>query len=114
MQTLLEKAYIDSDELEKLLNARKAGEIDFLLIDVREEMEYEDAHIDGVDHLKPTSVFQQWAEALLNETKERHVVFTCRTGSRSGQVQQVFAQNGHCKTLNHIGGILSYRGNVVG
>jgi len=110
---MLEKAYIGSGELETLLKAREEGEIEFLLIDVREEMEYENASIKGVDELKPTSLFQEWAETLLEETKERYVIFTCRTGSRSGQVQQVFAQNGHTKTLNHIGGIVSYHGDVV-
>ncbi len=69
-------------------------------------------HIKGVDLLKPTSVFQQWGEKLFETTKDRYVIFTCRTGSRSGQVQQVFAQNGHNRTLNHIGGIMSYRGEV--
>ena len=112
MQQILEKSDISSSELESILKAREEGEIDFLLVDVREEMEYTMGHIKGVDLLKPTTTFQQWAQELFEETKDKYVIFTCRTGSRSGQVQQVFAQNGHTKTLNHSGGIMSFRGEV--
>ncbi len=73
------------------MQAREEGKADFLLVDVREDMEFNMEHIKGVDMLKPTSAFQQWAQELFNETKdEKTVVFTCRTGSRSGQVQNVF------------------------
>ncbi len=112
MQHILEKDHISSAELETLLKAREEGKVDFLLVDVREEMEYNMGHIKGVDTLKHTSTFQQWAQEFFESTQDKHVVFTCRTGSRSGQVQQVFLQNGHKKTLNHIGGIMSYHGEV--
>lgn len=112
MQTLLEKEYINSEELEILLEERDAGKVDFILVDVREEMEYNMGHIKGVDLLKPTSDFSNWAHKFLNETKEKTLIFTCRTGSRSGQVQNVFKQNGHTHTLNHFGGIVTYRGEI--
>ncbi|WP_309499429.1 rhodanese-like domain-containing protein [Sulfurovum sp.] len=112
MKTLLEKEYINSEELEILLEERDAGKIDFILVDVREEMEYNMGHIKGVDLLKPTSEFSNWAHKLLNETKEKTLIFTCRTGSRSGQVQNVFKQNGHTHSLNHFGGIVTYRGEI--
>lgn len=112
MQTLLEKEYINSEELEILLEARDAGKVDFILVDVREEMEYNMGHIKGVDMLKPTSEFSNWAYSLLNESKEKTLIFTCRTGSRSGQVQNVFKQNGHNHTLNHFGGIVTYLGEI--
>lgn len=112
MQQILEKNHISSGELETILKAREEGKIDFLLVDVREEMEYTMGHIKGVDILKPTSVFQEWGQDLFESTQDKYVIFTCRTGSRSGQVQQVFEQNGHTKTLNHLGGIMSYRGET--
>lgn len=113
MQSLLEKNDISSAELTNLLKEREGGNIDFLLVDVREDMEYNMGHIKGVDMLKPTSTFQDWAEELFNETQDKAVIFTCRTGSRSGQVQHVFAQNGHKNVINHYGGIVSYRGDIV-
>jgi len=112
MQTLLEKNDINSEELHALLEAREEGKVDFLLVDVREDMEFNMGHIKGADMLKPTSSFQQWAQELFNETKDKAVVFTCRTGSRSGQVQNVFRQNGHTRVLNHFGGIVTYRGDI--
>jgi len=113
MQKLLEKRDISSSELETLLKAREAGEVDFTLVDVREDMEYNMGHIKGVDMLKPTSTFQTWAESLIKEAQDKTVIFTCRTGSRSGQVQNVFAQNGHQKVINHHGGIVSYAGEIA-
>ena len=112
MQELLEKDDINSEELQILLEARDAGKVDFLLVDVREDMEYDMGHIKGVDMLKPTTAFQQWAQEFFNETQDKKVIFTCRTGSRSGQVQHVFKQHGHTGVLNHFGGIVTYYGEI--
>ncbi len=110
MSEILQKSNIDSKELEVLLKEREEGNVDFLLVDVREQMEYDAGHIKGVDLLKPTSTFQSWAEEFFNEIQDKTVIFTCRTGARSGQVAQVFQQNGHTKSINHVGGIMSYSG----
>ena len=112
MQTLLAQHDVNSEELEKLLNAREEGKADFILVDVREDMEYDMGHIKGVDMLKPTSSFQEWAHEFLTETKDKKVILTCRTGSRSAQVQQVFMQHGHTGVINHYGGIVTYHGEI--
>jgi len=112
MHELLARDNINSEDLEVLLEAREKGEADFLLVDVREKMEYEMGHIKGVDILKPTSLFQQWAEDFFNEQKGKTVVFTCRTGSRSGQIQHVFKSNGFERVINHAGGIVTFRGHI--
>jgi rhodanese-related sulfurtransferase len=112
LHQLLDKSSINSEELEQLLIDRKEGKVDFLLVDVREKMEYERGHLKGVDLLRPTSSFQDWGQQLFDEAKERIVIFTCRTDSRSGQVQMVFRRNGHPRVINHAGGIVSYRGEI--
>jgi len=112
LQALLEKNDINSQELQMLLEAREEGKVDFVLIDVREDMEYSMSHIKGVDMLKPTSTFQDWGEELFGTTQDQRVVFTCRTGSRSGQIASMFTQNGHKNAINHYGGIMSYRGET--
>ena len=112
MQTLLQKNDINSEELKKLLDLREEGKVDFVLVDVREDMEWNMGHIKGADMLRPTSTFQQWAQDFFNETKDKTVVFTCRTGSRSSQVQSIFKQNGHEKVINHYGGISTYSGDI--
>jgi len=112
MHKLLETDNVNSEDLKTLLKAREDGKADFILIDVREDMEYDMGHVKGVDMLKPTSSFQQWAEQLFNESKDKTIIFTCRTGARSGQVQNVFRSNGHESVINHFGGIVSYSGEV--
>jgi len=113
MQNMIQKGIINSQELQTALTQRDAGEQAFVLIDVREEGEYHISHLKGVDMLKPMSRMDEWAEALLEETKDKIVVFTCHTGARSGDIQKMFKKKGHTQTLNHIGGIMSYRGEVV-
>ncbi|NPA61682.1 MAG: rhodanese-like domain-containing protein [Epsilonproteobacteria bacterium] len=112
MSELLNRDEVNSQELEELLKAREAGEADFLLVDVREQIEYDMGHIKGVDMLKPTSTFHSWAQAFLNEYKDRAVIFTCRTDYRSGNVHRVFKSNGMSKAINHVGGIVTYRGDI--
>jgi len=112
MQKLLEQQEISSADLVALLEARSEGKVDFVLVDVREDMEYNMGHIKGADMLKPTSTFNEWAQNLFDELKDKNVIFTCRTGNRSGQVQNVFRQNGHTKSINHYGGIVSYSGEI--
>ena len=112
MQTLLSKNDLNSAELHALLQAREEGKADFLLVDVREDMEYKMGHIKGVDMLKPTSEFQNWAQELFNATKDKRVVLTCRTGNRSAQIQNIFRQHGHTGVINHFGGIVTYSGEI--
>ena len=113
MSELLQKPRVNSSELEALLKEREAGNADFLLVDVREQMEYDMGHIKGVDMLMPTSRFQSWASDFLDKHKDKTVILTCRTDNRSGQVQMIFKKNGMDKVINHSGGIVSYRGEVV-
>ena len=112
MSTLLEKDAVTSTELQTLLSEREEGKVDFVLVDVREQYEYNSSYIKGVDLLKSTSMFQSWAEEFLAENKNKTVIFTCRTDNRSGQVQNVFKKNGMERVINHLGGIVSYRGET--
>lgn len=113
MSELLKKSHINSNELKSLLHERTEGKVDFILVDVREQYEYDRSHIQGVDMLKPTSTFQSWGESFFNENKDKTVIFTCRTDNRSGQVQNVFKQNGMNNVLNHSGGIMTYKGETA-
>jgi len=109
----LETDAVDSARLEALLQARSAGECDFMLVDVREPFEYEEAHLPGVDLLRPTSRFQAWAQELIDLSRQRPVILTCRTGNRTGQVQQILKANGAGRLIDHRGGIVRWRGEIV-
>ncbi|WP_456456190.1 rhodanese-like domain-containing protein [Nitratifractor sp.] len=113
IETLLEGDAVNSMELEALLEARKKGEADFMLVDVREVFEYEQGHLPGVDLLRPTSTFSDWAAELIEMSRRKPVVLTCRTGNRTGQVQRILVQNGAEKLIDHRGGIMAWQGEVV-
>lgn len=104
---------ITSSDLIKMIEDRRESRVNFLIIDVREYHEYEDRRIDGVDELMPLSRFQDWAEDFFNTNIDKKIIFTCRSGNRSGQVTQIFRQNGHENVSNHIGGIISYGGKTA-
>jgi ferredoxin-thioredoxin reductase catalytic subunit/rhodanese-related sulfurtransferase len=108
---LLQKEQLDAKELEALLNARDAGLISFKLIDVREPMEYEMAHIKGTDELLPTTKFYDWIENLINE--KEHIILYCHTGSRSYQVQNILQAQGKKNVSNFTYGIITYEGEII-
>jgi len=110
---ILQKEVINSKELEELLAKRNESKVDFILIDVRESSEYNRGYIQGVDELRPTSMFEHWASEVLEMSKDKTMILTCRTGNRSGMLQNIFKRHGHPRVINHMGGILSYNGKIV-
>ena len=108
---LSEKEQLDGDELEALLEARELGMVTFLLIDVREYMEYQMGHIEGTDELWPTSQFYDWFPNIQGRKKERLILY-CHTGSRSYQVQHVMKAQGFGHVGNLTYGIISYPGKI--
>ncbi|MBN2768356.1 MAG: rhodanese-like domain-containing protein [Campylobacterales bacterium] len=96
-----------------MLQQREQGEVDFLLIDIREPFEYNVSYIEGVDVFRPTSQFSSWAKEFLEDEKDKKLIFTCRTGNRSAQVQHILTRYGRKDCIDHIGGIVSYRGKIV-
>lgn len=79
----------------------QAGQI--VLIDCREQSEWETARIEGAV-LMPMS---RWAEVSeqLSKYAEQHLVVHCHHGGRSLRVTQWLRENGFPKTQNMIGGI---------
>ncbi|HMF58536.1 MAG TPA: rhodanese-like domain-containing protein [Pyrinomonadaceae bacterium] len=71
------------------------------LVDVREEVEYEIARIEGA-RLLPLSRFNEWASTL---SPEDEFVFMCHHGIRSAQVCSFLARQGFKKLHNLAGGI---------
>jgi ferredoxin-thioredoxin reductase catalytic subunit/rhodanese-related sulfurtransferase len=111
-QTLLQKEQLDGDELESLLEARELKMVDFLLMDVREYMEYQMAHIVGTDILLPTSQFYAKIEEHFDK-KDKNIILYCHTGSRSYQVQYVMKSMGFKHVGNLTYGIISFGGKIA-
>lgn len=91
---------ISSTELKQL----KDQNADFVLIDVREQYEYDEANINGT--LIPMGdVMGRVAEI----PKDKQVVVHCRSGKRSASVINALEQNfGYTNLYNLTGGILAY------
>ena len=111
-EEILEKNEVDGKELEYLLSERKKGEADFLLVDVREEYEYEEKRIVGVDYLVPISDFFNKIQDI-EDYKSKHIIVKCKLGGRSAQAQMQLKSLGFQKVINLSGGITKYCGEIV-
>jgi len=112
MHKLLQKETVTSKELEELIELRATKAVDFWLVDVREQSEYNQSYIYGVNELRPTSLFERWASEIFQKTQTQPVILTCRTANRSGMLQSIFKRHGY-QVINHLGGILSYGGKIA-
>jgi len=110
-EVLVKKEQLDGDELEALLEARELKMVDFILMDVRELMEYRMGHIVGTDVLVPTSQFYAKIEEHFDK-KDKNIILYCHTGSRSFQVQYAMQSLGFKSVGNLTYGIISYNGEI--
>jgi len=78
---------------------------DVLVLDVREQWEYDEGHIPGVTHIPMDEVQNRLNEIPTDKT----VILTCRSGNRSGQITDLLRQNGYDDVHNMAGGILSWQ-----
>ena len=108
---LLSKEQLDGDELEALIEAKTLKMVDFTLIDVREQMEFNQSHIVGTDALVPTSNFYAGIEAF-NDKKDSQIIVYCLSGSRSYQVQHAMKSLGFNKVGNLAHGVYSFKGEM--
>ncbi len=75
------------------------------LLDVREQWEYDEAHISGV-----TLIPMEEIPLRLNEIPtDQEVIITCRSGNRSGQVVEFLRQQGFTNVHNMEGGLLAWQ-----
>ena len=90
------------------LKTKLDKEEDIQLIDVREQNEREFTNIGG-DHISMGSVMQN----LDKISKEKDVIFYCRSGSRSGQVISFLEMNHGFENLYNLkGGILAWADEI--
>ena len=110
-EELLQSPEINGQELEYLLSERKNGRADFLLIDVREEYEYNQKRIVGIDYLIPLSDFFNKVRQI-EDYKSKHIIAKCKLGGRSAQAQMQLKLMGFKSVVNLAGGISHYRGDT--
>jgi rhodanese-related sulfurtransferase len=78
---------------------------DVVLIDVREQWEYDQGHIPGIT-LIPMSEISNRLEEI---PTDKEVIVTCRSGNRSGQVTDYLRQSGFDNVHNMQGGIVAWQ-----
>lgn len=110
MINLLETNEITHQQLKALLKERQKKNIHFFLLDVREEEEYNNSRITGVDKLMPTSDFNI---EKLKINKETPIIIYCRSGVRSYNAQQILKQKGFNNAINLLGGIMAYQSDIA-
>jgi rhodanese-related sulfurtransferase len=77
---------------------------DVVLLDVREQWEYDAGHIPGVNLIPLGEVPDRLNEIPTDKT----VIVTCRSGNRSGQATDFLRQNGFDNVHNMLGGIVAW------
>ncbi len=77
---------------------------DVIVLDVREQWEYDEGHIPGVTLIPMGEVPDRLAEI----PTDKEVIVTCRSGNRSGQITDYLRQQGFDNVHNMDGGILAW------
>ena len=103
---------ITGKDLQQLLELRKSDKANFILIDVREEYEFNQKKIKGVDYLIPMSSFSvKYVE--IDQFKDIPIITQCKSGARSAQAQTKLKAKGFKQVLNLSGGIINYPGETI-
>ena len=89
--------------VEQTYAALQSGEV--LVLDVREQNEYDDGHIPGVTLIP----MMQIPDRLDEIPTDQEVIVTCRSGNRSSQVAEFLVQNGFDNIHNMEGGIVQWQ-----
>tara|TARA_B100000902_G_C27244157_1_gene881671 strand:+ start:759 stop:1103 length:345 start_codon:yes stop_codon:yes gene_type:complete len=112
MSNIFDNKEIDGVQLEQLLEERKTNKKSFILVDVREEYEFNSSHIEGVDYLIPLSSFYEKVKEI-EGYKETPVIMQCKLGGRSQQAQRQLETMGFKRVINLAGGISAYKGKTI-
>ena len=85
-------------------------EADCVILDVREQEEYDEAHIEGAI-LIPDYDIKEKAESVLTD-KDRLILVYCRSGRRSKNAAQALADLGYTN-VKEFGGIIDWQYGTV-
>ena len=97
---------INVKQLKYMLDERERGERDFILVDVREQNEWDIVNIPGAV-LIPKNEFLM-GDALTKLPQDKQVVFHCKAGGRSAEVLAVAKGAGFSDAIHVGGGVLAW------
>ena len=78
---------------------------DVLVLDVREQWEYDAGHIPNITHIPMGEIQNRLNEIPTDKT----VIITCQSGGRSSQITNLLRENGYNNVHNMTGGIVSWQ-----
>jgi rhodanese-related sulfurtransferase len=73
----------------------------YVVIDVREPVEYQESHIEGAINIPPSDLMSG-AAALADTPKDANIILYCISGSRSNSAQHILAAQGFTNLTNGI------------
>lgn len=95
---------ITAEELKERLNKGETP----IIIDVREDWEYQEANIAGAKNI-PLGTLPQRLDDI-EDYKDQELIVQCRSGARSANAKAFLQQQGFRNVRNLLGGILAYQG----
>lgn len=93
---------IPQDEAKRIMDE----ESDYIIVDAREQSEYDEGHIKGAIVIPYTEIEQKAEEMLLD--KEQLILVYCRSGRRSKIAAQSLANMGYTN-VKEFGGIIDWQ-----
>ena len=93
---------ISQDEAKRIMDE----ESDYIIVDAREQSEYDEGHIKGAIVIPYTEIKQKAEELLPNKTQL--ILVYCRSGRRSKIAAQSLANMGY-KNVKEFGGIIDWQ-----
>lgn len=103
INSFMRAAYDISPQQVVQLMSHESGSI---VLDVREDSEYQSGHIQDSIHIPLGSLSSRVAE--LDKYKDKNVILGCRSGSRSGRACSILKKNGFTKVHNLRGGVMAW------
>ena len=97
---------ISQDEAKKIMD----NESDFIIVDAREQYEYDEGHIKDAIVIPYTKIEQKAEKMLPN--KEQLILVYCRSGRRSKIAAQSLADMGYTN-VKEFGGIIDWQYEIV-
>ena len=102
-------AAVDLSTLAELIDPQTVAALrdnpEVLVIDVREQDEYNDSHIPGITLIPMSTI----ADRLAEIPKDKTVIVTCRSGNRSSQVASFLREQGFTNIHDMAGGIVAWQ-----
>ncbi|HWI60448.1 MAG TPA: sulfurtransferase TusA family protein [Symbiobacteriaceae bacterium] len=96
---------ISNEQLAELLSTGTAP----LILDVREEHEYQAGHIPGAVHVP----IEQIEEGTAGLDRDREIAVVCRSARRSDYACQIMSRNGFARAVNVVPGMSEWKGSVI-